>query len=139
METPEAFIEHYRTVFERFSATEIADQFAFPLQVTGDTGAGVALTVATSKEQWTQQLESLLGSYHKIGVARSQVKTLEAVTISPNLAQARVLWALFTDGGQPVYEFHSVYTLGRFENGLRIIAIAHDELIHLRAVLGKPV
>lgn len=138
METPESFIEHYRIVFERFSAPEIAEHFAFPLLVTGDSGGGVMLTVATSKEQWTQQLDSLLASYRQIGVATSRVRALEAVTISPNLAQARVNWELFTGDGQPIYDFHSVYTLGRFDKELRVVAIAHDELPRLRAALAKP-
>jgi hypothetical protein len=137
MDTPESFIEHYRTVFERFSAPEILEHFAFPLQIAGDIVSGVIVAVAASKDQWTQQLETLLSGYRKLGVARSQVRSLEPVTISPNLAQARVHWGLLDDGGNPIYDFHSVYTLGRFEGGLRIIAIAHDELPRLRGALAK--
>jgi hypothetical protein len=137
METPESFIEQYRIVFERLSAAEIVEHFAFPLQVAGDIVTGVVVAVATSKEQWTQQLEGLLGGYRKLGVAKSRARSLDVVTIAPNLAQARVHWDLFTAAGQPIYDFHSVYTLGRFEGGLRIIAIAHDELPRLRGALAK--
>jgi hypothetical protein len=137
MDTPESFIEHYRTVFERFSAPEILEHFAFPLQVAGDIVSGVIVTVAASKDQWTQQLETLLAGYRKLGVTRSQARSLEVVTISPNLVQARLHWDLFDGAGDPIYDFHSVYTLGRFEGRLRIIAIAHDELPRLRGALAK--
>jgi hypothetical protein len=137
METPAAFIEQYRTVFERFSAPEIATQFAFPLHVAGDLGASVSLTIAASAEQWTQVLDGLLAGYRKLGVTRSEVRSLEVTAIGPALAQARVHWALFDAAGQPVYDFHSVYTLGRQDDRLRIVAIAHDELPKLRGALAR--
>jgi hypothetical protein len=137
VDTAESFIERYRTIFERFSAPEIAECFAFPLHVAGDVVTGVSVATAASAEQWTQQLETLLAGYRKLGIARSQTRSLEAVTIAPNLVQARVHWDLFTAERAPIYDFHSVYTLGRFNGELHIIAIAHDEGPRLRGALAK--
>jgi hypothetical protein len=137
MESPEAFIEQYRVVFERFSAPEIATQFAFPLHVTGETGAGVSITVAASAEQWTPVLDGLLAGYRALGVTRSEVRSLEVTALGPSLAQARVHWALLDGKGQPIYDFHSVYTLGRLDDRLRVVAIAHDELPKLRGALAR--
>src|SRR5262245_5489601 len=109
METPASFIESYRTIFERLSAPEIAEQFAFPLHVVGDHGGGVAATVAASKEQWIQQLEGLLGGYRALGVTSSRARSLDAVEISANLAQVRVHWELFDAAGASIYDFHSSY------------------------------
>jgi hypothetical protein len=136
MQSPQAFIETYKTTFETFRAPDIVEHFAFPLHLTADIGDGVTLSVAPSKEQWTQQLEGLLAGYRKLGVSRSSVRSLDVTEVSPSVAQARVHWALRTAEDRPIYEFHSSYTLARFGDALRVVAIAHDELPRLRAALA---
>jgi hypothetical protein len=137
METAEAFMENYRVVFERLSAPEIAELFAFPVHVSGDHGAGVTLGVGASKAQWLEQLEVLLAGYRKIGVATAQARSLESTAVSPNLFQAHVRWALADAAGRPLYEFSAAYTLARVGDHLRVVAIAHDELPKLRSALSK--
>ena len=82
-------------------------------------------------------LDGLLAGYRKLGVARSEVRSLDVATIGPNLAQARMHWALFDGAGQPIYDFHSVYTLGRFGNLIASWRSRDDELPRLRGALTK--
>ncbi len=44
-------------------------------------------------------------------------------------------WALQREDGEAVYDFTAVYTLARLDNGLRIVAAAHDELPKLQVAL----
>ena len=48
----------------------------------------------------------------------------------------RVHWALQRANGDPIYDFTAVYSLARTEGRYRIVAIAHDELLKLRAAMG---
>jgi hypothetical protein len=137
MQSIESFIERYRTVFETFSAPAILEQYAFPLQVSGDRGADVTLAVFATKEEWARQIEGLLANYRKLGVQGSQVRSLQPLEVSPALRLARVHWALLGDGDRLIYEFHAAYTLANVGDGFRVAAIAHDEIPRLRAALGK--
>jgi hypothetical protein len=53
------------------------------------------------------------------------------------IAVVQVRWILHRRNRQPVYDFTAVYTLARAEDGLRIVAIAHDELPKMQAALKR--
>jgi len=136
----QSFLERYRITFETLSAPSIAEHFAYPVHITGDDGGRVTLAVAESKDPWIQQLQGLLGLYRAIDVRRAEAVDIAFGHATASVVQARVRWALSSGANDPLYEFDASYTIARTADGLRVVAIAHDELTHYRACrarLGK--
>ena len=132
----QAFFESYRSAFEKRDAASIALHFRFPLQVTGDAGQ-VTTVVGPGSEAWRPQLERLLGSYKQFGVATAEVLSSQTTRFSPRLALAAIKWRLVNDAGAPIYEFEATYTLAQSDDGLKIVAIAHNEQLRAREAMAK--
>jgi hypothetical protein len=131
-----AFFESYRSAFERFDSAAVADHFAFPCHVTGD-GDPVTLSPVGDKQLWIGQLERLLGMHRAVGVTSARLAGLEVSELSPRLYQAAVHWKLFDASGRPLYGFEAVYTLAIVEGGLRVAAIAHNEMPRYRECVAR--
>jgi len=130
------FIEGYRRTFESFDVDAIADTFAFPLQVVGDAG-DVTVVSVPSAEAWRPQLERILGAYRHVGVATSAISSLLVGEVTPRIAHATVRWDLRRADGSTVYDFTASYTLAETADGIRIVAIGHDESPKLAAALNR--
>ncbi len=89
----------------------------------------------SGKDDWPQVITGLLGAYERLGVVEVVPLELEVDEPMVAIAVVRVHWALQREDGDAVYDFTAVYTLARLDNGLRIVAIAHDELPKLQAAL----
>ncbi len=58
--------------------------------------------------------------------------------ISPEVAQARVIWALHGEGDRPLYEFEATYTLAALEGELKIVqVISENEQPNFRGVMRE--
>ncbi len=132
----DVFLHSYRTAFEDLDATQVAAHFAFPLHVASDTGEVTFSTVASSAD-WLSQVERLVDAYRRIGVRSAHPEETGIQAVSPRLVQVRVRWRLRDGAGAEVYEFSTGYTLADVRGGLRIAALAHDELPRLRARLAR--
>ncbi len=97
-------------------------------------GTGRSVSVA-GRDDWPQVIAGLLGAYERLGVVEVVPQALEVDEPMVAVAVVRVHWALQREDGDAVYDFTAVYTLARLDNGLRIVAIAHDELPKLQAAL----
>lgn len=131
-----AFLAAYRTAFESFDPAAIADLFAYPCTISGDDGRA---TVIPSREAWLTGLDRLVDAYRAIGVRSAEAMTVDEHDLGARLAVALVRWRLAGDHG-PLYEFDACYTLLDPGDGLRIVAIAHNETARLRARMttGRP-
>lgn len=130
------FLASYVAAFERYDPDAIADHFAYPVQVTGDADEVTPVTVP-AKDAWVVRLGELLGAYRSLGVATARVLDLSTTGLSPRLVVADVDWSLDDRAGATIYTFDSVYTLAQVGDGLRIVAIAHNETPRLRAAIGR--
>jgi hypothetical protein len=124
----------YRAAFEAFDAQAIVDLFSYPCQITSDAGEVQVTTVAT-REEWVAQIDRLVGVYREIGVRTAEVLELQVSELTSALAQVTVHWRLADAEGRSIYDFDASYTLADRGDGLRITAIAHNELPLLRAAV----
>jgi hypothetical protein len=129
-------LDAYRAAFKAFDVSAIADLFSYPCQITTDVGE-IEVTTVPTREAWVPQLERLVGAYRMIGVRSAEFMELSTSELTSRLAQATVHWGLVDADGQRLYDFTASYTLADRGEGLRIIAIAHNETPLLRAVLGR--
>lgn len=132
-----AFFESYRAAFERFDARAVLEHFAFPCHVTTDTGETAQLISATEAD-WSRQIDRLLSLYRSLRFQAARVVSLDTVTLTPRVFQARVHWALDAAAGSRLYEFTALYTLIDSDGRLRITAIAHDEVAQARGRTRTP-
>ena len=109
----------------------IADLFSFPCQITGD-GGQVSVTIVPTPEELVPLLEWLVSAYRTIGVRSAEILELRVIEVGPPLAQAAVRWRLVAADGNRIYDFSASYTLADLGDGMRIVAIAHNETIPLR-------
>jgi len=130
------FLESYRIAFTKLDAQQIAEHFAYPLHIAGD-GREVSLTSIVSQPEWLGSIERLLDMYRGVDFHEALILDLAQTPMSRKLAQARVHWGLLDPMSQPIYDFHALYTLVRIGEGLRIVAIAHDEVPMYRAYLAR--
>lgn len=135
-ENVNAFFESYRAAFERLDAPAIADHFAYPSHITSDTGE-IVLVPIPAKQDWTGEIEGLLGMYGAIGFGSARVLNMELTEIPPRLVQAVVLWELRDGEGSILYDFQAIYTLAEIDGALRISAIAHNEIPRYREGLAR--
>ena len=131
-----AFIDSYRHAFEALDASRIAEHFAYPLHIAGD-GRDVSLATAANLQDWLGSLERLVDLYRSVGVHEARLLGLVETPIAPRLAQVLVHWGLMDLAGEPIYDFHAGYTVAKMGDGLRIVAIAHDEVPRYRAYLAR--
>ena len=122
----------YRSAFVRADIEALLNCFHFPLQVVSIEADQVFVSVATS-EGWPQVLQRLLTAYERLRVADAVPLTLELHEPIKGLTVVQAHWALEREDGTRLYDFTAAYTLGQVGDGLRIIALAHDELPKLRA------
>ncbi len=122
-----AFFNSYRAAFERFDAPAVAGHFVYPCHVTQE-GDQIRLIPVATKPEWTGMLEQLLAMYRSIGVTSAHMLDLKTIELSPRLMLASLHWALHDATGRPLYDFDALYTLAEIEGGLRITALAHNEL-----------
>ena len=132
----QAFFESYRSAFEKRDAPAIALHFRFPLFVAGDAGQ-VTTVVVPSIDGWKPQLERLLGAYRQLGVATAEALSSQITRFSPRLVVAAIKWRLVNEAGAPVYEFEATYTLAQSDDGLKVVAIAHNEQLRAREAMAK--
>lgn len=132
--TAQKFMEHYRSAFAGADADVLVECFNYPVQVVSAAGGHVSVSVA-GRDEWQQVIAGLLGAYERLGVVEVVLRALEVDEPMVAVIVVRVHWALQRKDGDAVYDFTAVYTLVHINNGLRIVAIAHDELPKLQAAL----
>ena len=92
--------------------------------------------ITATQDEWLAVLQRLLGAYHELGVAGAQPEICAVTDLGPTVQLATVDWTLQHADGSAVYEFRACYTIVGSTSGLRISAIAHNELSALQAALG---
>lgn len=130
------FFKSYVEAFERFDADAIAAHFAYPCHITSDSEPA-QLTAVASHDEWKAQIEGLVALYQQFGVSTADILEREEVELGANVTQARIRWQLKDAAGGDLYDFRGVYTLGDLGDGLKITALAHDELPKLMALLAS--
>jgi hypothetical protein len=120
-----AFLEAYASAFQRLDKDAVADRYAYPAHVVTYNG-GVRLLAVPSREAWTAVIERILQMYGAMGVRRAGMVDLRVANISPQIAQARLVWALRGDGDKPLYEFAATYFLALFEGELKIVQVISE-------------
>jgi hypothetical protein len=130
--TVDEFFARYSADFATYDAATVARHFAYPVQAAGVTGADPDVVTA-DREEWSRVLDRLLSAYRDLGVTAGRVRGLEVTTLGHGLQVAAVGWTLLRADGSRVYDFDACYTLIGSEGGLRIVAIAHNELPKLQA------
>jgi hypothetical protein len=122
----------YRSAFVHADIEALLDCFHFPLQVVSIEADQISVSVASS-DDWPQVLHRLLNAYERLRVADAVPLRLELDEPIKGLTVVQAHWALQREDGTRLYDFTAAYTLVQVSGGLRIIALAHDELPKLRA------
>jgi catechol 2,3-dioxygenase-like lactoylglutathione lyase family enzyme len=122
------FLEHYEQLYEQRQADAIAECFAYPLHVASD-GQSVGLFTAATKDAWIPTIRQLLARYERLGVSRARQVELTMNELTAQFVHAKVRWVLEDRTGSPIDSFSAAYTIARFQDRLRIVALAHDETI----------
>jgi hypothetical protein len=132
-------IEDYRNAFRRGDLDALVSCFGFPLQVASVVGDEVSVTVAGS-EGWPEVLQGVLNLYQRLEVADAVMLAVEISQPLDPVAVIRVHWRLERVDGTSVYDFTAVYTLAQVAGGLKIISVAHDELLRMppRSISASP-
>jgi hypothetical protein len=130
-----AFLEAYATAFERLDKDAVADRYGYPAHAVTHSG-GVGLVAIPSREAWTAVIERILEMYRAMGVRRATMRDLRVTAVSPQVAQARLVWALHGEGDRLLYEFKATYTLALLESQLKIVqVITENEQPKFREVM----
>jgi len=125
IERVKAFLEAYASAFQRLDKDAVADRYAYPAHVVTYNG-GVRLLAVPTREAWTAVIERILQMYGALGVRHAAMKELRVVNISPQIAQARLVWVLRGEGDKPLYEFEATYTLALFEGELKVVQVISE-------------
>ena len=128
------FFDSYRGAFERRDADGIADHFAYPCHVTSDAN-DVQFTVTSAREEWIGQIEHLIAGYDALAMGSAEILRVSSTELSRRVVQVFVDWRLRDTSGGELYDFHALYTLAEVDGGLKIVAIAHDEIPRLRELM----
>jgi hypothetical protein len=131
-----AFFQSYTAAFAHADASAILDHFAFPCHITSEAH-DVTLTAIASREEGARLVGQLLAMYRNAGVATAHVRELGVSEISPRLLLALVHWGLDDAAGARIYAFEAAYTLASIDGGLRISAVAHNEIPQYQAALAR--
>jgi hypothetical protein len=129
-------LDAYRAGFEAFDVEAIADLFCYPCQITSDAGEVTVTTVGT-REAWVSQIDRLVAAYREIGVRTAEMLELHAIEITSRLGQVTVHGGLADGEGRSIYDFDASYTVADRGGGMRITAIAHNEMHRLRAAVER--
>jgi hypothetical protein len=130
------FLDAYRAGFEAFDVEAIVDLFSYPCQITSDAGEVTVTTVGT-REAWAPQIERLVAAYREIGIRTADVLELHVMELTSHLVQVTVHWRLANGEGRSIYDFDASYTVADRGDGMRITAIAHNEMPRLRAAVER--
>jgi len=120
-----AFLDGYASAFQRLDRDAVADRYGYPAHVITYDG-GVRLLAVPSREAWTAVIERILEMYRAMDVRGAAIRELRVSGVSPQVAVARVRWALHGDGDRPLYEFDATYTLALFDGELRIVQVVSE-------------
>ena len=120
-----AFLEAYASAFQRLEKDAVADRYGYPAHVITYNG-GVRLLAVPSREAWTAIIERILEMYKAMGVRRADMRDLRVSDVSPQVAQARLVWVLHGEGDRPLYEFEATYTLALLEGELKIVQVISE-------------
>lgn len=131
-----AFFESYRGAFERLNGDEIAGHFAYPCHMTTDAGK-IELTAILGRDEWRGQVERLVAMYREIGVGSARILQMTSTDLSPRVVQAAIHWRLCDGSGAGLYDFRALYTLVEVDGGLRIAALAHDEIPRVQEFMAR--
>jgi hypothetical protein len=132
----EEFFDEYRRTFASFDVPAIGALFAFPVHVTSEAD-GVTVTSVATIEEWLPLIDRIVRAYQLLGVAEATPLSVQTVRVTPRILHAIVHWALGQADGKPVYEFTESYTLATTGDGIRIVALAHDETPRLLAAVAR--
>ena len=58
-----------------------------------------------------------------MGVRAAAIRDLRVTDVSPQLAQAHVVWSLQSDGDLPLYDFAAIYTLALIDGAPKIVQV----------------
>lgn len=132
-----AFLDGYASAFQRLDKDAVADRYGYPAHAVTYNG-GVGLVAIPSREAWTAVIERILQMYGAMGVRRAAMRELRVTDVSPQVAQARLVWALHGEGDRLLYEFEATYTLALLENELKIVqVITENEQPKFRGVMRE--
>lgn len=131
-----AFFESYVAAFERLDPDAISANFGFPFHMTSD-GDPPDLRAVPDAATWRDQIAQLTGFYADVGVASARILEGSSTVVSPRVEQAAIHWMLHDVSGADLYDFHAVYTLAEVDGSLRIVALAHDELVRVGEFLAR--
>jgi hypothetical protein len=134
--TVEHFLDAYRAGFEAFDVEAIVDLFSYPCQIASDAD-GVTVTTVGTREAWVSQIDRLVAAYREIGVRTAEALELHVMELTSLVAQVTVHWRLADGEGRSIYDFDASYTVADRGDGLRITAIAHNEMPLLRAAVDS--
>ena len=92
-----------------------------------ESSVAVEVTTVPTCEAWLPQIERLVAAYRAIGVREAHIDELDVLRPTPKVRFATVRWRLSDAGGEEIYTFDASYSLVDRGDGLRIMAIVHDE------------
>lgn len=68
-------------------------------------------------------------------MSTAEALSSQITRLSPRPAVAAIKWRLVHEAGATVYEFEATYTLTQSDDGLKVVAIAHNEQLRAREAM----
>ncbi len=126
------FMDRYRAAFLDRDVAALVDFYGYPLQLVA-SGPGQPTVSVAGREEWAHTLRRLIGAYRRLRVGAASTGDFHPSGTLPGVWTVRTHWALRSTEGAPIYDFTAVYTVVESTDGLRIVAITHDELPKITA------
>ena len=130
------FMERYRAAFVRGDVVEVLEFYEYPLQLV-DVGNRPVSMSAVDADGWRRTVGRIVRAYRQLAVSDASTGAFDVIETLPGAALVRARWTLRDPGGNPIYDFSAAYSLTDLGQGLRIVAITHDEVPKLRAALAR--
>jgi len=71
-------------------------------------------------------IDRILEMYRAMDVRGAAIRELRVSDVSPQVALARVRWALNGDADRPLYEFAATHALALFDGELKIVQVVSE-------------
>jgi hypothetical protein len=135
-EDVKAFFEAYCAAFEALDVEAIADCVAYPSHIVSD-GDDVTMIAMSNRQDCLTAMNRVVVLHRQLGAPSGRIHDLSILTLSPRLVQASLRMDVLDGGSRLLYDFQASYSLARFADAWRIVAIAHNQIPRLLRCIAR--
>ena len=129
-EDVKAFFQVYCAAFETLDVEAIADCVAYPSHIASD-GDEITLIAIANRPECLATMNRVVELHRQLGAPSGHIRDLSITELSPRLAQASLTMEVLDGTLNHLYDFQASYSLAKFADAWRIVAIAHNQIPRL--------